>query len=105
MLKKSITNSLRHSAYLCTPSGNPKLALWLSLSVLNLFSNSPEKVNVKKSITNSRCHSAYLCTPLGNPKLALWLSLSVLNLFFNSPEEVNVNQKTGDFFEKTHKKL
>ena len=60
---------------------------------------------LKKSITNSLRHSAYLCTPSGNPKLALWLSLSVLNLFSNSPEEVNVNQKTGDFFEKTHKKL
>ena len=33
-------NKLRLSAYLCTPSGNPKLALWLSLSILHYFSKA-----------------------------------------------------------------
>ena len=31
-------NKLRRSAYLCTPSGNPKLKLWLSLLIPKLFS-------------------------------------------------------------------
>ena len=36
-------NKLRLSAYLCTPSGNPKLALWLSLSILHYFSKAPKR--------------------------------------------------------------
>ncbi len=37
-----VTNKLRLSTYLCTPSGNPKLTLWLSLSVLEQFFLSPD---------------------------------------------------------------
>lgn len=44
------TNKLCHSACLCTPSGNPKLTLWLSLSVLHYFSSSPKWVVAKREL-------------------------------------------------------
>ena len=42
------TNKLRLSAYPRTPSGNPKLTLWLSLSVLKNFSYPLKEEAVKK---------------------------------------------------------
>ena len=43
-------NKLRLSAYLCTPSGTPKLSLWLSLMIPNLFPYPLPKIipDVKK---------------------------------------------------------
>ena len=46
---------LRLSAYLCTPSGTPKLSLWLSLMIPNLFPYPLPKIipDVKK-LRNAR---------------------------------------------------
>ena len=44
-------NKLRRSAYLCTPSGNPKLKLWLSLLIPKLFSYPLEKRGLFKKST------------------------------------------------------
>ena len=41
------TNKLRLSAYPCTPSGFPKLTLWLSLLVLKHFFLSPQRKELK----------------------------------------------------------
>ena len=40
----STNNKLRRSAYLCTPSGKPKLKLWLSLLIPKLFSYPYKKM-------------------------------------------------------------
>ena len=38
-----VINKLSRSAYPCTPSGNPKLKLWLSLLIPKLFSYPLQK--------------------------------------------------------------
>ena len=69
-------NKLRLSAYLCTPSGNPKLALWLSLSIPKLFSYPPRQKGLfKKSVD-------YLNSPFIIRRLhrILLIIFSLLNL-------------------------
>ena len=59
-------NKLRLSAYLCTPSGIPKLKLWLSLSILHYFSEARRslarlalKRKCKKRCSNICCTAFY----------------------------------------------
>ena len=47
-------NKLRHSAYLCTPSGIPKLKLWLGLLIPKLFSYPYRKARDVKKLRNAR---------------------------------------------------
>ena len=49
-----LSSKLRLSAYTHTPSGNPKLALWLSLSIPKLFSYPHKSGMFKKSGTQEK---------------------------------------------------
>ena len=40
-----VLNKPRHSTYLCTPSGCPNLAVWLSLSNLHYFPPTPKELS------------------------------------------------------------